>query len=132
MSMMFYRLPSGSAASGSTLERLSSRLIGLLVWAVLAAIGLVFMLSLAIWLLVMVVFSLVASVFTGRPATVTLLWRRYRELARQRWPQRPGAASTSTPRADAAQATGAARPTGVEDVAWREVRTGQGAESERE
>ena len=95
-----------------------ARVLGLLVWVTLAAMGLVFALSLAVWL-VMVVVSLVASVFTGRPAAVTVLWRRYRELTRQRWPQRPDA--SSTPRADAASATGAARPTGVEDVAWREV-----------
>ena len=92
---------------------------GLLVWVMLATIGLVFAVSLLIWLVAMVLISLVRSLFTGRPASVTVLWRRYREMTRQRWPQR--SAADSTPRADAASATGAVRPTGVEDVAWREV-----------
>lgn len=116
--MSFRQLPSSSSGGGAV-ERLVGALFGLLVWAMLALIGLVFAASLLIWLLVMVVVSLVSSLFTGRPAAVTVLWRRYRELTRQRWPQRPGA--SSTPRADAASATGAARPSGVEDVAWREV-----------
>ena len=73
--------------------------------AMLAMLGLVFAASLAIWLVVMVVVSLISSVFTGRPAAVTVLWRRYREMTRQRWPQQhPGSA---TPRADAADVTGA-------------------------
>ncbi len=96
-----------------------SAVFGLLVWVMLATIGLVFAASLLIWLVMMVVVSLISSVFTGRPAAVTVLWRRYREMTRQRWPQR--AAASSTPRADAAGATGAARPSGVEDVAWRDV-----------
>ena len=75
--------------------------------------------SLAIWLVVMVVVSLISSLFTGRPAAVTVLWRRYREMTRQRWPQQhPGSA---TPRADAADVTGASVPTRVQDVHWREV-----------
>lgn len=96
-----------------------SAVLGLMVWAMLAMLGLVFAASLAIWLAVMVVVSLVSSVFTGRPAAVTVLWRRYREMTRQRWPQqRPGSA---TPRADAADVTGASVPTSVQDVRWREV-----------
>ena len=117
--MSFHQLPSSSPAAGGGLGRVMSVVLGLLVWAMLAMLGLVFAASLAIWLVVMVVVSLISSLFTGRPAAVTVLWRRYRELTRQRWPQRPDA--SSTPRADAASATGAARPTGVEDVAWREV-----------
>jgi len=117
--MSFRQLPPPSSAGGGAFERVMARLLGLLVWLMLAAMALVFALSLAVWLVVMVLVSLVASVFTGRPAAVTVLWRRYRELTRRRWPQRPDA--SSTPRADAASATGAARPTGVEDVAWREV-----------
>ena len=117
--MSFHQLPSSSPAAGGGLGRVMSVVLGLLVWAMLAMLGLVFAASLAIWLVVMVVVSLISSLFTGRPAAVTVLWRRYREMTRQRWPQRP--AASSTPRADAASATGAARPTGVEDVAWREV-----------
>ena len=99
--------------------------MGLMVWALLATMGVVFALSLLVWLVVMVVVSLVASVFTGRPAAVTVLWRRYRDLtsslARQRWPQ-GGSRDSATPRADANSATGAATPTSaVQDVGWREV-----------
>ncbi len=100
-----------------------ARLLGALVWLTLAAMGAVFALSLLVWLAVMVVVSLVASVFTGKPAAVTLLWRRYREMTRQvgaRWPQRT---DTPTPRADAASATGAATEASpVSDVAWRDVK----------
>ncbi|QTD43846.1 hypothetical protein [Ottowia testudinis] len=110
--------PSASAANG--LERLLVRLMGWLVWGTLALMGVVFALSLFIWLSVMVLVSLVASLVTGRPAAVTMLWRRYRDMTRQRWPQRQP--PSATPRADAAQATGAAAPTGVQDVRWREVR----------
>ncbi|MDO5290690.1 MAG: hypothetical protein Q4F13_13820 [Pseudomonadota bacterium] len=101
-----------------------TRLLGAMVWLLLATVGLVFALSLGIWLLVMLVVSLVRSVFTGRPAAVTLLWRQWREQTRQRWPgARPGSA---TPRADAADATGASaqvpeRAIRVQDVAWRDV-----------
>ena len=118
-SMSFRQLPSSSSTTGGGLERFLSAAFGLLVWTMLATIGLVFAASLLIWLVVMVMVSLVRSLFTGRPAAVTVLWRRYRELTRQRWPQR--AAASSTPRADAAGATGVARPSGVEDVAWRDV-----------
>ncbi|MFT3777437.1 MAG: hypothetical protein QM772_04010 [Ottowia sp.] len=111
--------PSLPPASGGALDRFFARLLGGLVWAALALMGLVFLASLLVWLAVMVVASLVSSLFTGRPATVTLLWRRYREMARQRWPRRPGADST-TPRADATQAT-AAEPAAVQDVVWRDV-----------
>ena len=114
--MSFQSLP---PAPGGALDRFFARLLGWLVWASLALVGLVFLASLLVWLAVMVVVSLVSSLITGRPATVTLLWRRYREMARQRWPQRP--AASTTPRADAAEATGAAAPTTVQDVAWRDV-----------
>jgi hypothetical protein len=104
-------------------DGLVARVMGALVWLTLAAMGAVFALSLLVWLAVMLVVSLVASVFTGKPAAVTLLWRRYREMTRQvgaRWPQR---ADTPTPRADAASATGAAtEQSPVVDVAWRDVR----------
>jgi hypothetical protein len=125
MQNMPYRyLTPHPAAAPSASDRLIARLMGWLTWALLACIGLVFALSLLVWLVVMAVVSLVVSVFTGRPAGVTLLWRRYRDLssqfARPGWP-RAGAAST-TPRADAASATGAASPaSGVQDVRWRDV-----------
>ena len=118
--MPFRQLPPPHApGSSGTLERLVARLLGFAIWATLALIGLVFAVSLFIWMAVAVVASLVVSLFTGRPATVTLLWRRYREMTRQHWPQR--AQASSTPRADAASATGEAAPTKVQDVAWREV-----------
>lgn len=103
------------------LERWASRIAGWLGWLVLAAVGVVFLGSLLIWLVVMVVASLLASVLTGRPAGVALLWQRYRAMARQRWPHAPEAAESNTPRADAAQATGASMDTGVTDVRWRDV-----------
>ena len=104
------------------LERLLSRIVGWLGWAVLMALGLVFVVSLLFWLVVMVVYSLVSSWITGRPATVTVLWQRYRAMARQHWPQRrSGQPPSATPRADAAEATGASMQTGVQDVGWREV-----------
>jgi len=123
MNGMSYRPlpPPQPVASGA--DGLVARVLGALVWLTLAAMGAVFAVSLLVWLAVMVVVSLVASVFTGKPAAVTLLWRRYREMTRQmgaRWPQRT---ETATPRADAASATGAAsEQSPVVDVAWRDVR----------
>lgn len=114
----YHHLPHQSPTSSAG-ERFFGRLMGWLVGGMLALMGLVFALSLLIWLAVMVVVSLVASVFSGRPAAVTMLWRRYREMTRAHWPQRQRA--SATPRADAAQATGASVPTGVQDVRWREV-----------
>ena len=118
--MYFRQLPPPSAsAAASPLDGLVARLLGAFIWLTLMALGAVFALSLLVWLAVMVVTSLIASVFTGRPAAVTVLWRRYREMTRQRWPQQhPGSA---TPRADAADVTGASVPTRVQDVHWREV-----------
>ena len=84
--MSFHQLPSSSPAAGGGLGRVMSVVLGLLVWAMLAMLGLVFAASLAIWLVVMVVVSLISSLFTGRPAAVTELRRRSRELTRQRWP----------------------------------------------
>ena len=116
-------LPPPASSRTNPLERLLSRIVGWLGWAVLMALGLVFVVSLLFWLLVMVVYSLVSGWITGRPATVTLLWQRYRAMARQHWPRRPaGQPASSTPRADAAQATGASIDSGVQDVGWREVR----------
>ena len=121
--MSFHQLPSSSPAAGGGLGRVMSVVLGLLVWAMLAMLGLVFAASLAIWLVVMVVVSLISSLFTGRPAAVTVLWRRYRDmtrgLARQGW--RKGEPASATPRADAADVTGASVPTRVQDVHWREV-----------
>ncbi len=121
MNETFYRQLSSPYARGSSsaLERIVASVMALLVWATLAFMGLIVAASLLIWLAVAIVFSLVSSLFTGRPATVTLLWRRYRDMTRQRWPSRP--AASTTPRADAAGAKGAAEPAGVQDVAWREV-----------
>lgn len=101
------------------MERIVAGIMGLMVWATLAFMGLIVAASLLIWLAVAIVFSLVSSLFTGRPATVTLLWRRYRDMTRQRWPV--SKAASNMPRADAASATGAAATSGVQDVAWREV-----------
>ena len=120
--MYFHSLPPTASVSGSA-DSLMGRLLGALVWLTLAAFGAVFALSLLIWLVVMVAVSLVGSLFTGRPATVTVLWRRYRDMTREvtrsRWSPSP---ASSTPRADAAQATGAASDaSGVQDVSWREV-----------
>ncbi|HOK12881.1 MAG TPA: hypothetical protein PK221_11490, partial [Ottowia sp.] len=72
--MYFHSLPPTASVSGSA-DSLMGRLLGALVWLTLAAFGAVFALSLLIWLVVMVAVSLVGSLFTGRPATVTLLWR---------------------------------------------------------
>lgn len=122
--MPFRQLPPPYArGSGGTLERIVSRVLAVAIWATLALLGLVFAVSLFVWLVVAVIASLVVSVFTGRPATVTLLWRRYRDMTRQRWPGRPQASASSTPRADAAAATGAAAASPVQDVSWREVST---------
>ena len=120
--MFFHSLPPPAPVSGGA-DGLLARVLGALVWLMLAALVAVFALSLLIWLVVMVVVSLVGSLFTGRPATVTLLWRRYRDMTREvtrsRWSPSP---ASSTPRADAAQATGAASAqTSVQDVSWREV-----------
>jgi len=119
--MFFHSLPPPAPVSGA--DGLLARVLGALVWLMLAALGAVFAFSLLIWLVVMVVVSLVGSLFTGRPATVTLLWRRYRDMTREvtrsRWSPSP---ASNTPRADAAQATGAASAqTSVQDVSWREV-----------
>lgn len=112
--------PSGSSRQGGGLERWMARLMGAALWAMLALMGLVFALSLMVWLLVMTAVSLVSSLITGRPAAVTLLWRRYRELARQRWPARR--ADSATPRADATDVGNApSRDAPVQDVAWRDV-----------
>ena len=120
--------PPSAASHANPLERLLGRVMGWLGWVVLMLLGLVFVVSLLFWLAVMVLYSLVAGWITGRPATVTLLWQRYRAMARQHWPRRPaGQPASSTPRADAAQATGASMDTGVQDVGWREVREPQQA-----
>lgn len=125
--MYFRQLPPPSAsAAASPLDGLVARLLGAFIWLTLMALGAVFALSLLVWLAVMVIVSLVGSIFTGRPAAVTLLWRRYRDMTREmtraRWPQR---SASNTPRADAAQASGAATAdTPVQDVRWREVNTG--------
>ncbi|MEZ5606379.1 MAG: hypothetical protein R3E52_04485 [Burkholderiaceae bacterium] len=116
-------LPPPASQRSNVLERLLATFVGWLGWAVLMALGLVFVVSLLFWLLVMVVYSLVSGWISGRPATVTVLWQRYRAMARQHWPRRPaGQPASSTPRADAAQATGASMESGVQDVGWREVR----------
>lgn len=116
--MSFHSLPSSASAEGWL-----TRVLGALTWLTLAALGAVFALSLLIWLVAMVVVSLVSSVFTGRPATVTLLWRRWRDMTRDisrpRWPQRSG---NSTPRADTPSAAGGADSVApVQDVSWRDV-----------
>lgn len=128
MNDMPYRYITSSAATpGNAAERFFARLMGLMVWALLATMGVVFAISLLVWLMVMVLVGLVASVFTGRPAAVTVLWRRYRDLtrgvARQSWAKGDRRASP-TPRADATSATGATAtaPVAVQDVGWRDVK----------
>ena len=112
--------PHSSGASG-VLERVLARLMALAIWGTLALMGLVVALSLMVWLAIMLVISLVSSLFTGRKPGVAVLWGRYRDMTRQRWPQRQP--TSVTPRADAASATGAATEDScVQDVRWREVR----------
>lgn len=118
---MNLRLPSppSNQADRGAIERAIGRLAGWLLWALLAAAGVVFLISLLIWMLVMAVISLVSSLITGRPAAVTLLWRRYREMARQRWPRPPSTSTTARPTShDDAQAKAADT---VEDVRWRDL-----------
>ncbi len=113
--------PPKSSGSGGGLDRFFARLMAWMVWGTLALMGLVFALSLLVWLVVMLIVSLVVALFTGRKPAVAVLWSRYRDLARQRWPQRE--AASPTPRADAASSTGASTTdTGVQDVRWREVK----------
>lgn len=112
---------SSSTASGAT-PSLLGRLLGVLSWVLLASMALVFVASVLVWAFLAVVFSLIASVFTGRPPAVAVLWRRYRDLARTRWPQ--PRTESATPRADATDVAAAARAADVsrvDDVAWREV-----------
>ena len=117
--MSYQSMPPPSASAANGLDRLFPRAMGRIKKDKNTQMELVFGLSLFVWLTALVLVSLVASVFTGRPAAVTMLWRRYRAMTQGRWPQRQPA--SSTPRADAAQSTGASMPTGVQDVRWREV-----------
>jgi membrane protein implicated in regulation of membrane protease activity len=121
MSGMFFHFSGspGPSGAGGGLGVVAARLMGGLLWVMLALLGLAFALGLLLWLAAMTAASLVASVFTGRPAAVTLLWRRYREMSRQHWPQRQPA--RATPRADAAGAVATPASAKVQDVAWREV-----------
>ena len=124
MTDLHMRFLTHSSAAAGTTPSLLGRLLGVLSWVLLASMALVFVASVLVWASLAVVFSLIASVFTGRPPAVAVLWRRYRDLARTRWPQ-PRAEST-TPRADATDVAAAARAADVsrvDDVAWREVPT---------
>ena len=107
--------------SSNPLERALARLLGFLSWAVLALLGLVFMFSLLVWVLIMALFSLVSGWITGRPSTVSQLWAGYRQMAGQRWPQ-SGRQGRTTP-ADDSHPAGAARPSAadVQDVKWRDL-----------
>lgn len=106
--------PRGAGAGGS----LMGRILAWMTWALFAVMGLMFLFVLLFWLAVMAVVSLVSGLVTGRPSTVGMLWRQYRDMARQRWPKPPTGAASATPCADAAD-----RPAGhhVQDVAWRDV-----------
>lgn len=118
---MTLRLPSppSNPPDRGAIERAIGRLAGWLLWALLAAAGVVFLISLLIWMFVMAVISLVSSLITGRPAAVTLLWRRYREMARQSWPRPPSTSNTARPTShDDAPAKAADT---VEDVHWRDL-----------
>lgn len=119
---MFYVVtPSGLPPGGGAGGSLMGRILAWMTWALFAMMGLMFLFVLLFWLAVMAVFSLVAGLVTGRPSTVGMLWRQYRDLARQRWPRPPSSAASATPRADAA--TGATPPSDerVQDVTWRDV-----------
>lgn len=111
--------PPISSSAPSAAEGFVSRVLGLVMSLLLAAMGLVFALCLLAWLLVMVVVSLVSGWITGRPSTVSVLWQRYRDLTRRvsrpRWAQRAsGPARDSTPGSPA-------KGTEVQDVQWRDV-----------
>lgn len=120
---MFYvytqvRPPRDGPAKGS----LMGRVFAWLTWALFALMGLMFLFVLLFWLAVMAVFSLVAGLLTGRPSMVGTLWRQYRTMARQRWPQPPSGRPSATPRADAAAGSpAAANDKRVQDVSWRDV-----------
>jgi hypothetical protein len=86
---------------------------GLFIWAALALVAIVFILSLTLWLILMLAASLIRSLLTGQPPAAMALWQRWRHMTRQRWPQ---PASRKTPRTGAASTT---QP--VQDVDWREV-----------
>lgn len=105
--------------SASPLESAVGWLLAWIGWALVALVGLVFIASLLLWVVVLVAFSVIAGWITGRPSTVALLWRHYRDLMRGRWPQTPGKKRSTTPRADAVQAT--APDDTVQDVHWRDV-----------
>lgn len=112
---------SPAGRQGAARGGLMARLFGWLTWALMAAMGLMFLFVLLFWLAVMAAVSLVAGLVTGRPSTVGTLWKQYRAMARQRWPQPPGQQRSETPRADAAGGRGAPGETHVQDVHWREV-----------
>lgn len=88
--------------------------------AAMVVIGALFVFAVLFWVVVAILFSLIAGWIRGRPSTVSLLWRQYRDLMRRRWPHTSGAHPSSTPRADATERT-ATDPGGVEDVPWRDV-----------
>jgi len=90
------------------MEHFLTRLLGALARAGLILIGVAFAFFLLLWLLLMLLVGLLASLFTGRAPAVTMLWRNYRQKAGSHWPAR------SAPRAEAAENK-------VQDVSWREV-----------
>lgn len=101
-----------------------ARLLAWLSWAMLALLGLVFMLALLGWLLIMAAINLVSGWVTGRPSTVSQLWQAWRQTARQRWTHargtRPGP-SASPPETPPPTATRRSADTEVQDVSWREL-----------
>lgn len=112
-------LPQPSGFSAAPLGGIVGWIVAWMGWMLVALVGLVFIASVLIWLLVLIAFSLIRGWITGRPSTVALLWRHYRDLMRGRWPQTPGKKRSTTPRADAVQATTA--DDSVQDVNWRDV-----------
>lgn len=88
-------------------------------WIAMVMVGALFVLAVLFWVAVAILFSLVSGWITGRPSTVALLWRQYRDLMKRRWPHTPGARPSATPRADATPGSG--RADGVEDVNWHDV-----------
>ena len=116
------RRPSLLPPSGYSAAPLGG-ILGLIVawigWMLVALVGLVFIVSVLIWLALLIAFSLIRGWITGRPSMVALLWRHYRDVMRGRWPQTPGAKRSTTPRADAVRAASA--DDSVQDVNWRDV-----------
>lgn len=113
------RLPPPYARSSMGFSGALGLLFAWCAWMVMALLGVLFIFAVLFWVAVAIVFSLVAGWIRGRPSTVSLLWRQYRDLMKRRWPHTPGAHPSATPRADATPGSGTTD--GVEDVSWHDV-----------